>query len=73
MDQRHAVARYYFKNRDKIIAHKTLVRAEKDGRVPRETTLVAHNIDREDLRAILTRFATEHPGTKAALKIRKFE
>ena len=66
---RQKVARYYAKNRDTIIAHKTLVRAARDGRVPRESTLTAHSIDQDLLRAILKRFATEHPGTRAARKI----
>ena len=69
---RLAVNRHYARNRDAIITHKTMKLAREVGRVPRESTIESHGMNRDELKTILLRFATDNPSTRAANKIYRF-
>ena len=69
---RCAVKRYYDRNTDQIIAHKTMRLARERGRVPRVHTIESHNMDWDALKTILTEYALENPQSRAARKISRF-
>ena len=69
---RSSVNRYYAKNSHSIIIHKTFRLAKECGRVPRETTIVKHGMDRKALHGLLQDYAKQHPDSRAARKIRRF-
>ena len=66
---RDAQRRYYQSHASDVIARKTLRMVRERGRVPRESTLTAHGIPRDVVRAQLLLFAVRHPRTKAAQRI----
>ena len=69
---RESVNRYYRNNSDQIITNKTVRLARLCGRVPRETTIRRHGMDRKVLESILLDYQMSHPETRAARKIFKF-
>jgi hypothetical protein len=70
--QRATVARYYARNASRIITYKTMTLARERGRVPRETTIQTHSMDRDALKHLLQSFQAEHPDSRAAKKIARF-
>ena len=67
------VQKYYSNNRNDIIKHKTLRKAELTGRVPRLDTIRAHNINLLLLCSILKQFKACNPEKRRTVtKIDRF-
>jgi DNA-nicking Smr family endonuclease len=66
---REASARYYRNHTSDIIAHKTLQKVRRTGRIPRPATIEAHGIDEEQLREELYEFTKRHPDALATKRI----
>ena len=69
---RLSVNRYYGRNSHSIIKQKTLRLALECGRVPRESTIVKHGLDREELHGLLLDYVKQHPESRAARKVQRF-
>ena len=69
---RLSVNRYYVRNSHDIIKQKTLRLARERGRVPRDSTIAKHGLDREMLHGLLQEYATKNPESRAARKVQRF-
>ena len=69
------VQRYYMKNREQIVRHKTNLQTrrciEERGRIPNDETIERYDLDPKWVREMLHCFYKKHPNSRAARKIAK--
>ena len=60
--------KYYDKNKHKLIKVKTLFKCEREGRIPRHSTLTTHDIHIEEVLTALTKYVTNNGESERVKK-----
>ena len=68
-DMKESQRRYYDTNRSFIIRTKTLQMVAARGRIPKQSTIDKHGLDRKEVECALYAYAERYPDTKAAKRI----
>ena len=70
VDNTAAVRRYYSKNRESVLAAKTLRKIQMNGRVPRDHTIEKNSMDRDAIKRAMTLFLESHPDKRSEARLR---